>query len=235
MCSPSRGASELDLLRRQTLAMEAMAKRSRGGESDSDESSDGGSPAGLGQASKSLAVAARIRRKLAKHPERGFAAIEAAMVKSTNGPHLHTATPLEYVNNRMLLSGKRTEAYLATHLAAIHGALIDGNTDQARFLTAATIMAMDQALLDQGWNTASRLSGLEPPAWPSWAGQDGAQLRRQSARSRLLPHAWYSGVIAEIRDDETAMKYRAAHQDHHGFSKGDGKHGGAGGGGKPPP
>ena len=94
-------------------------------------------------------------------------------------------------------------------LRRLHGALVEKEWAQARFLSILNLLVVGQFTLDGNWLTARKLPGMEEPTWAEWSKTDVALAKRSLAHSRLPEKSGIASATAEHRDDDYLLKKRS--------------------------
>ena len=140
---------------------------------------------------------------------------------------------LVYAKQKMLVGKCEWAGHVVCMLAAIHGAMVEGDMERARYLSVGSLLVMDTFLLEGSWGLGYRILNIDDPPWPSWEAQQVKKLANMQARSKLMPAAWWQVFNAEAKDEDQAIKRRGGNTSAPPPAKGGGRgqDGATGGGG----
>ena len=172
--------------------------------------------------------AAALRDFTLRNPKAAWERLEGNLKQAVGQGVLDKKSAAHFIKDNSLVGKTEWAGYVLSMLAGIHGAMAEDDWDRARYLTIASLMAVDLFLLEGNWAVGYKTLNLDPPPWTSWEGQQVKRLQALQATSRLLPPEWWSVFNLEARDEEQAMKRRSPQK---GSGRGDGAGAGAGGGG----
>ena len=218
-CGSGEVADETQLFRQMSMMfMKKSIEEMKGGKRKKkrlpglDEGSESGEDEGAEltklMGAKGSLLGETLRNSQHKNPAPYSSKIEENMVKALEDQTLDARSAMRYITKVVPMGSQKMLGWPLVMLARIHGAHVDGKPELARFLTLATLMAIEQYCLDENWETAWRMTGVEPPPFADWSRQDVAAMRRAFPKSRLAEKTWVAAMVAEIRDDDFLIKRR---------------------------
>lgn len=170
---------------------------------------EGGTWSSSSKGGRGIEAVERLQHAMVQHPRPYQDRVEQKMVKSVEMLKLDASTPGKYIRG-VPVGKSRTAGYCLHGFAEVHRLMILGEMDQARLHTLRMMAALEQFLIDENWQVASRLTGLEEPPWSEWAVQDLGTLRRQYVYSRLVEPTWVGAHINQLKEEEWLIKKRSS-------------------------
>ena len=170
---------------------------------------EGGTWSSSSKGGRGIEAVERLQHAMVQHPRPYQDRMEQKMVKSVEMLKLDASTPGKYIRG-VPVGKSRTAGYCLHGFAEVHRLMILGEMDQARLHTLRMMAALEQFLIDENWQVASRLTGLEEPPWSEWAVQDLGTLRRQYVYSRLVEPTWVGAHINQLKEEEWLIKKRSS-------------------------
>ncbi|CAE7290791.1 unnamed protein product, partial [Symbiodinium sp. CCMP2592] len=176
-----------------------------GDSSDSDKGDRDTAWSSSSRGGRGIEAVERLNHAMRNHPEAYQERMEARMLKAVDAAEMSPTAPLQFA--RSCPVGKsRTAGYCLQGFANVHKLLLENKPRQARLQVLRMMSALEQFLIDENWQVASRLTGMEEPPWGHWATQDLGALRRQYVYSRLSESTWIGALINELKEEEWLQK-----------------------------
>ena len=173
------------------------------GDSSAEEQDPGWSSTSRG--GRGIEAVERLNVAMKNHPEAYQERMESRMCKAVDTTELLPTVPLQFA--RSCPVGKsRTAGYCLQGFANVHRLLLENKPRQARLQVLRMMAALEQFLIDENWQVASRVTGMEEPPWGFWATQDLGALRRQYVYTRLAESTWIGALINELKEEEWLTK-----------------------------
>lgn len=155
--------------------------------------------------------AAALRDTVRLNPKAAYEKVEKGLMEAICVKELDEKSALVYAKQKMLVGKCEWAGHVVCMLAAIHGAMVEGDLDRARFLSVGSLLVMDTYLLENSWGLGYRILNIDEPPWSTWDPQQVKKLALMQARSKLMPAAWWQVFNAEAKEEDQAIKRRAGY------------------------